>query len=186
LELRRLERDLRALDEERLRVEAGRGRLGDPDLARAARDLIHAREEALQAERFSADASASWRVRRHWRHEATTWRRAETAAQVTYERIAEPEIARLDDRIGGLSDRRDELRSQAGERARWLAEHPEVGRRVGHLDRELSDLDAQAHAEREFSQLIARAVATALRPDLAAAHDPTPGAGVDRGMDLGL
>ena len=186
LEVRRLERDLRALNEERHQVEAGSGRLSDPDLALAAKDLIRARQEAQQAERFSVDPSASWRVRRQWRQEATNWRRAETAAHVTYERLAEPEIARLDDRIRELSDRRDELRSQAGERARWLAEHPEVGRRVRHLDRDLSDLDAQAHAEREFSQLIARTVATSLRPDLAPEHHPTPGAEVDRGIDLGL
>ena|SRR5688572_33463876 len=125
-------------------------------------------------------------MRRQWRHEATSWRRAEAGARATYEHLAEPEISRLDECIDQLSDHHDELRRRAGERASWLSEHPEVGRRLKHLDRELTDLDAQAHAEREFGQLIARTVATPLRPDLAPEHHPTPAAGADLGMDLGL
>lgn len=70
--------------------------------------------------------------------------------------------------------------------APWLTEHPELGRRIRHLDNELTDLDAQAHAERELGQLIASTVATPLRPELAPEQHPAPAAGVDLGMDLGL
>jgi ATP-dependent exoDNAse (exonuclease V), alpha subunit - helicase superfamily I member len=179
-------RELQAARDDRRDVEVGGGRYTHTDLGQAAQDLIRARHQAEEAERFAQDPVASRRTRRYWRHEAADWRAAETEAQRGYDDLAQAEIARLDDRIDELSQRSEELLAQAGERTSWLAQHPEADRRLRHLDRELHDLDRQAHPDTEFTRFIENALGHHQQPDCTPEHGHTPDHGVDLGMDLGL
>jgi hypothetical protein len=54
---------------------------------------------------------------------------------------------RLDRRIARAGYRVADLESQAAFRGRWLAERPELARRIGHVQRELQRLDDPIRAE---------------------------------------
>jgi len=54
-----------------------------------------------------------------------------------YEKLAEPQRVRINRSIGGLEQEQNALQVRVSDRRQWIAEHPEVTRRLGHLDTEL-------------------------------------------------
>jgi len=54
-----------------------------------------------------------------------------------YDKMAEPQRARIDRSIGDLELGQTTLEVRASDRRQWISEHPEVARRLGHLDTEL-------------------------------------------------
>lgn len=61
--------------------------------------------------------------------------------------VVEADVASLDRQITRAAHRVADLDSQAAFRRRWLAEHPDLARRVEHVQRELQRLDDPRRAE---------------------------------------
>jgi hypothetical protein len=87
------------------------------------------------------------RERHHWRRLARVAAAAEASAQQDWTTYAKPEAETLDRRIVRAEHRVADLESQAAFRQRWLAEHPELARRVEYVQRELHRLDDPIRTE---------------------------------------
>ena len=87
--------------------------------------------------RRHAETADSWRDRRHWRKETIRWADEESAVEIDYVSAVRPEMTRLDETTAHLEARKDEIQADRGERASWLADHPESARRLQSLDHEL-------------------------------------------------
>jgi hypothetical protein len=138
-ELAKVDRRLAELRRDRTELVTGKGRYAGTPEGDAARRLIHAREHYRDAQRH-AEASDSWRDRRHWRKEAAQWADQESTAETAYVATVVPKVNQLHQAISHLEDRRDELHTDCQERTAWLAEHPEAARRLRSLDREINPL----------------------------------------------
>lgn len=137
-ELAKVDRQLAELRRDRTDLLTGRGRYAGTPEGDAARQLS-ARRQFEQA-KGQAETSDSWRDRRHWRREAVYWVDQKSAAERTYAEIVHPEVNHLDQAIGHVEGRREELQTAGRERTAWLANHPEAARRLRSLDRELNPL----------------------------------------------
>ena len=138
-QLAEVDRRLNRLRRDRTDLQAGRGRYAGTPEGDAALRLLHARRQHQDAERH-AEASGSWRDRRHWRKEATHWADEESGAEATYVATVGPHVNRLDQAITLLEEHRGELHTANRQRNGWLASHPEAARRLSRLDRELNPL----------------------------------------------
>jgi AAA domain len=126
-------------------LESGTGRWVHSPAGRAARKLAEARQECQIAERRLQLAERG-RQRRHWLRLAQVAGTAELQAQHAWTRHAKPVADRLDRRIGAAEHRVADLESQETFRQQWLAQHPELARRVSHVQRDLQDLDDPVRA----------------------------------------
>jgi hypothetical protein len=138
-ELAATDRRLAALRQERTDLLTGHGRYAGAPEGDAARDLIHARRQRVDAEHHAATATG-WRDRRHWTKEVACRSKRETAAQTAYDHTTAPQAHRLDQISNDLEAERDEARTAQRDRTEWLAQHPEATRRIHQLDRELNPL----------------------------------------------
>jgi conjugative relaxase-like TrwC/TraI family protein len=132
-------REIADLHQAQTELLTGHGRYAGTPEGGAARHLIDARHRHEDAKR-NAETSDSWRDRRHWRKEATYWAEEEAAAEAAYIETVVPEMNRLDQAIRNLGGRYDELKADCQDRNAWIAQHPEVARRLQRLDRELNPL----------------------------------------------
>jgi len=73
---------------------------------------------------------------------------AEARAQQQWTTHTKPAAETLDRRIARAQHRVADLDSQAAFRRRWLAEHPDLARRVEHAQRALQRLDDPISAQR--------------------------------------
>ncbi len=128
--LRRARRDL----------DRGAGRWVHTPAGEAARQLDEARQQRQAAE-DRAQLAVGRRDRHHWRRLARLAASAEARAHRDWTTHTRPAAQILDRRITRAEHRVADLESQAAFRGRWLAEHPDLARRVEHVQRELQRLD---------------------------------------------
>jgi conjugative relaxase-like TrwC/TraI family protein len=139
--------DVARLHRSRDDLSQGTGRWRDTPAGRAARQLNGARRDRHEAQLWVDRPDVRRRERSRWRRRAASAAGAESQVARDWVTRAEPVARRLDHRITAAEDRIAELESQAGFRRRWLAEHPELGHRIDHVQRELHRLDDPARAE---------------------------------------
>jgi conjugative relaxase-like TrwC/TraI family protein len=138
--------DLDQLRWARRDLHHGTGRWIHTPAGQAARQLAQARQERQAAE-HRAQLAVGRRERHHWRCLARAAEAAEARAQQDWTTHAKPVAERLDRRIASADHRVAVLESQAAFRSRWLAEHPDLARRVEHVQRELQPLDDLVSAD---------------------------------------
>jgi hypothetical protein len=66
-----------------------------------------------------------------------------------YAKLAEPQRARIDWSIGDLEQEQTTLMLRSSDRRQWIADHPEVTRRLRHLDGELEVIDRALGVSRD-------------------------------------
>lgn len=120
------------------------------------------------------------KMRRAWRHTATTWAGAEADAQKTWDAVGAPEAARLDETIARLRPQVAALAAREN-LENWLARHPEAALRLQRLDRELTRIDLENRVEPKLRGVVEQRVnrpidAAIVRRD----H------GIEPGFDIGL
>jgi hypothetical protein len=115
----------------------GAGRWHGTAAGRAACDLDQARRQRQHAEHWMDLPHIGRRERHRW------WRAARAEARAKRDWIAHglPAVEQLDRRITRAEHRVAELETDARFRRRWLAQHPELDRRLQHAQRELRRLD---------------------------------------------
>jgi len=133
-------KDLERLRLARRDLDRGTGRWVHTPAGKAARQLDKARQQRQAAE-HRAQLAAGRRERHHWRRVARVAGSAEARAQADWTTHTKPATQTLDRRIVRAEHRVADLESQAAFRSRWLAEHPDLARRVEHVQRELQRLD---------------------------------------------
>jgi hypothetical protein len=138
--------DLDQLRWARRDLHHGTGRWIHTPAGQAARQLAQARQECQAAE-HRAQLTVGRRERHHWRRLARAAAATEARAQQDWTTHAKPMAERLDRRIASADHRVAVLESQAAFRSRWLAEHPDLARRVEHVQRELQPLDDLVSAD---------------------------------------
>jgi conjugative relaxase-like TrwC/TraI family protein len=155
-ELVKVEQQLAELRRDRRHLLTGQGRYAGTPEGQAARRYIDARGKHSDAQGH-AEASDNWRDRRHWRKEATRWADEEFAAEANYVATVGSGVNDLDQAITQVEERRDELETARRERSTWLSDHPEAGRRLQNLDKELHPLpelpQIQALGQRQAANL---------------------------------
>jgi uncharacterized coiled-coil protein SlyX len=127
-------------------LDHGTGRWVHSPAGRAAHQLAEARNERRTAE-YRSRVPVGRRERRRWQRMARIAASAELRAQEDWSTHAKPVADRLDRRIVVAERRVADLESQATFRQRWLAEHPELARRVAHVQRELQRFDDPMRAD---------------------------------------
>jgi conjugative relaxase-like TrwC/TraI family protein len=108
---------------------------------RAARDLNQARRQRQHAEHWMHLPHLGRRERHRWRRVAQSAARTEDQAERDWIAHGQPAVDNLDRRITTAERRVAELETDARFRQRWLAQHPELDRRLQHVQRELRRLD---------------------------------------------
>jgi conjugative relaxase-like TrwC/TraI family protein len=119
----------------------GAGRWHRTPAGRAARDLDQARRQRQHAEHWSELPHIARRERHRWRRVAQSAARSAARAQQDWIAHGQPAVDQLDHRITRAEHRVAELETDARFRRRWLAQHPELDRRIQHAQRELRRLD---------------------------------------------
>ncbi|HET6833819.1 MAG TPA: MobF family relaxase [Acidimicrobiales bacterium] len=127
-------------------LDRGTGRWAHTPAGRAARQLDQARQERRTAER-RAQLAEGRRERHHWRRLVRVASSAEARAQQDWITHTAPVAEGLDRGITTAEHRVADLEGQAAFRGRWLEQHPDLGRRVEHVQRELQRLDNPISAE---------------------------------------
>jgi len=138
--------DLDRLRRARHDLDHGTGPWVHTPAGQAARQLAHARQQHRTAE-YRAQLAMGRRERHHWRRLARVAAAAEANAQQDWTTHAKPPAETLDRRIVRAEHRVADLESQTAFRHRWLAEHPELARRVEYVQRELHQLDDPIRTE---------------------------------------
>jgi conjugative relaxase-like TrwC/TraI family protein len=133
--------DLARLRRSRDDLVCGAGRWHHTPAGRAARDLEQARRQRQHAEHWLDLPDVGRRERHRWRRIAQSAARSEARAQRDWIAHRQPAVEQLDRRITKAEHRVAELETDARFRQRWLAEHPELDRRIQHTQRELRRLD---------------------------------------------
>jgi chromosome segregation ATPase len=114
----------------------------DPAVQGLDRQWARIRRQRADAERRSEDPSLSRRERRRWGARAETLRAPECEARLQLERAQEraftAQAPQLQESLAYLEARHDELHTRLLERLDWLERHPELERRLGHLEAEIS------------------------------------------------
>jgi conjugative relaxase-like TrwC/TraI family protein len=142
----------------------GTGRGHDTPAGRAARQLNQARHQREHAQ-HQVDLPYTGRRERHrWRRTAQSAARSEARAARDWASHTPLALEYIDRRITGAEHRVAELEIDVRFRHRWLAEHPELARRIQHTQRELRRLDNPIGVELE------ERLEAVLQPDLA--HTP--------------
>jgi conjugative relaxase-like TrwC/TraI family protein len=119
----------------------GTGRWHHTPAGHAARDLDQARRQLQHAEQWMHLPHVARRQRQQWRRVAQSAARTVERATRAWISHGQPAVAQLDRRITRTEHRVAELETDARFRQRWLAEHPELDRRLHHAQRELRRLD---------------------------------------------
>jgi hypothetical protein len=119
----------------------GAGRWHHTPAGRAARDLDQARRQRQHAEHWTDLRHVGRRERHRWRRVGQSAARAEARAQQDWISHGQPAVEQLDHRITRAEHRVAELETDARFRRRWLAQHPELDRRLQHAQRELRRID---------------------------------------------
>ncbi|MGH2476599.1 MAG: hypothetical protein ACRDIL_15175, partial [Candidatus Limnocylindrales bacterium] len=119
----------------------GAGRWHHTPAGRAARDLDQARRQRQRAEHRLGLPDVGRRERHRWRGVAQSAAQTEARAQRDWIAHGQPAFDQLDRRITRAEHRLAELDTDARFRRRWLAQHPELDRRLHHAQRELRRLD---------------------------------------------
>lgn len=127
----------------------GTDRWHDTPAGRAARDLDQARRQRQNAEHWMDAPNIARRDPHRWGRVAQSAARSEARAQSDWIAHGQPAIEQLDRRITRAEHRVAELETDARFRQRWLAEHPELDRRLQHAQRELRRLDDPMGVELE-------------------------------------
>jgi len=91
-----------------------------------------------------------------------------------YERLAGPQRDRIHRSIGDLKHEQTELGIRVSDRRQWIAEHPEVIRRLGHLDGELDVINRALGVARDVLDGIDRVPEHAQRSMTAEHLDALP------------
>jgi conjugative relaxase-like TrwC/TraI family protein len=116
---------------------------------RAAHQLDDTRRQREHAERWLDLPALGRRERHRWRRIAESAARAEALAERDWVDHAQPALEQLDRRITTARHRVAELETDARFRQRWIAEHPQLARRLEHIQRDLRLLDDPMGAELE-------------------------------------
>jgi conjugative relaxase-like TrwC/TraI family protein len=119
----------------------GTGRWHHTPAGHAARDLKHARRQRQHAEHWMHLPHVARRDRHRWHRVAQSAARTEARAKRAWTSDGQPAVDQLDHTITRAEHRVAELETDALFRRRWLAEHPELDRRLQHAQRELRRLD---------------------------------------------
>jgi conjugative relaxase-like TrwC/TraI family protein len=119
----------------------GAGRWHHTPAGRAARDVDQARRQRQHAEHWIQLPHIARRERPGWRRVVQSAAPTEAWAQRAWIAHGQPAVDRLDRRITRAERRVAELETDARFRQRWLAERPELDRRIQHAQRELRRLD---------------------------------------------
>jgi conjugative relaxase-like TrwC/TraI family protein len=119
----------------------GAGRWHHTPAGRAARDLEQARRQRQHAEHWLDLPHIARRERHRWRRVAQSAARSAARAQRDWAARGQPAVEQLDRKITTAEHRVAELETDALFRQRWLAEHPELDRRLQHAQRELRRID---------------------------------------------
>jgi hypothetical protein len=139
--------DLDRLRRSREDLLRGAGRWEHTPACRAARDLDQARRQRRHAEHWMDLPHVGRRDRHRWRRVAQSAARAEARAKRDWISHGQPAVEQLERRITRADHRVAELETDARFRRRWLAQHPELDRRIQHAQRELRRLDDPIGAE---------------------------------------
>ena len=112
--------------------------------------------------------------------EAELWRGREANAADRWQRLAGPELSRLDREHGTLAHADDDLRDRVNSRRDWLSQHPEAAVRIRALEAEIDALEWQMGPD-EW-----RPPHVASRDNPFPQRERTIERGIDRAMDLGI
>jgi hypothetical protein len=127
----------------------GAGRWHHTLAGRAARDLDRARRQRQHAEHWMNLPDIGRRERHRRRRVAQSAARSAARAHRDWIFHGQPAVEELDRRISRAERRVVELETDARFRQRWLAEHPELDRRLQDARRELRRLDDPMGVELE-------------------------------------
>jgi conjugative relaxase-like TrwC/TraI family protein len=116
---------------------------------RAARQLDQARRQRQQAQRWSDRPDIGRQERHRWRRIALSGARTEARATHDWATHAQPALEHIDRNITRAENRVAELESEVRFRYRWLAENPNLARRIQDTQRELQRLDDPIGVELE-------------------------------------
>jgi conjugative relaxase-like TrwC/TraI family protein len=132
--------DLERLRRDRDDLDRGTGHWQHTPAGRAAQRLDQARRERQHAQRWMDRPNIGRRERHRWRRLASAAASAQARADRDWATRAKPAAQELDRKITQAEHRVGELEGEARFRDRWLAEHPELARRIEHTQRELRRL----------------------------------------------
>jgi hypothetical protein len=132
--------DLERLRHDRDDLARGTGRWQHKPMGRVARQLGEADRARQHAERWMDQPGIGRRERHRWRRLASGAARTEALAEHDWVIHGRPVADHLDRKINRAEQRVAELEGQARFRARWLAEQPELTRRIEHARRDLRRL----------------------------------------------
>ena len=130
-----------ALGRQRDDLTRGAGRYADTAVGAAARELSEARRQRERAEALAASPSSSRRQRKSFSKEAERWLDREGQLQRRWQRLASPELARLDDQESSLREADRRLCERVRKGREWLEQHPELAPRLARLEREIQGLE---------------------------------------------
>ena len=133
--------DLDRLRRSRDDLTHGTGRWQHTPAGRAVREFDEARGQREHALRWVDLPHVGRRERHRWHRVAQSAARSEARAARDWATHGEPALKHVDRRITRAEHRVGELESDARFRDRWLAEHPDLARRIEHAQRELRRLD---------------------------------------------
>jgi len=139
-------RELDRIRRDRQDLDRGTGRWVRTPAGRASGQLGRVRQERRAAEDH-ARMAVGRRERHHWRRLAQVAAAAEARAQQAWTTHVGPVADRLDRGIVMAEHRVADLEGQRAFRGRWLAEHPQLARRVEHARRELQRADDPTRTE---------------------------------------
>src|SRR5690606_19954435 len=122
--------DLVRLRQDRSDLTRGTGRWQHHPAGRAARQLDKARRHRQQAERWLGAPHVAHRERHRWRRVAHDAARDETARIRDWGSHGQPALEHLDSLIRRAETRVRELEGDGRFRHRWLADHPDLARRI--------------------------------------------------------
>lgn len=172
-------------------LTSGGGRWADTEVGALARQITtteRARQEAVW--RSNALSASRGDVRAAKREIKQADARLDEI-RPPYEKLAEPQRARINQAIGDLEQEQTTLMLRSSDRRQWISEHPEVTRRLAHLDAELDVIDRALGVARDVLDGIDRVPEPQPRSvavDLLDALPPPTQRPVQRapGPDLGL
>jgi conjugative relaxase-like TrwC/TraI family protein len=141
--------DLARRRQDRADLARGTGRWQHHPARRVAHQLDDTRRQRQHAERWLDLPALGRRERHRWRRIAESAARAEALAERDWADHAQPALEQLDRSITTARHRVAELETDARFRQRWIAEHPQLTRRLEHIQRELRLLDDPMSAELE-------------------------------------
>jgi hypothetical protein len=157
-------------------LERGTGVYAPTAVGEAARHLCEARDRLARAEALVHSPSTPWRQHRRATKQAELWRGREANAAERWQRLAGPELSRLDREHATVVGVDDDLRDRVNSRRDWLSQHPEAVPRIQQLEAEIDALEAQLGPDE-------------WRPPRAVSRDnpfPQPERTIERGLDLDI